>query len=850
MNRLFVLCLLGLCSLKGAAQTSTYRFQILDGSNGKLIRQAIISYEDTLGNFVQFTKVDSSISKDIVPNMALKLSINSMDYHTYSELIYFPVRETKYFFMKKDSAYQLSEVIVRPKNYNYLPDTVSIKVKNLRLPTDKKIEDLLRRFPGVKMDENGRMNYRNRPVETVLLDGDNLMESNYTAATKNINVDEIDEIEAYDHFSENSIVAGLGSSQSVALNLKFAKKFSYTQSGEANVAAVEDELNGYAVKSTSIINTQFVKTFALLGANNLGDNFSTLNYNDYRDNSPLYENLPSFPLNYGGAFPNEGKLKLNRNQQFNANVNNIFKVHRKVTFKLLSNYLNDNFSNRQSAISEIQLPGNSFITSDEFNFRTLPKKWGHSVNLKYQPSANLIVDGKYFLNRGDILYVSNQTINSALGFDSKQNSYIKDYYIESLSTFKTGEKSAIQVLSQNLSSQNEVSLQMNYENPLNLKLNQLLIHQYQENKWTGRWIKVWIPRLFISETSYQNLNLSQNLVRNQKGSSTFDEARSTIRQEVKGNIYGWIYKGGLENSQIHVTSNELKGNFQRFNWDFGFSSMLFKQSFNVDYSNGINPIYRNYYIRDTLYLDSRNQRIDSIQIGFPITEKFNVSLLNGLLSKVHYSISYSLDRSDGNFLNNSFLSNLFSLQKNQWMRVKTSQKIINAELAYYQKSISVTFKVKGTKTTLQFANLINDGTLRNNLSTNQSLTFSAKSGYVKAFNFYEAFTIEKNQFENQFFSFQNTLYKNELQFYYIKNRLNSFLQVNSYQFYPKDRFLHFLRIGVDLRSKNDRLTYSLNMYNLLDVRTRNFYVINDFSRSEFRNYLVGRTISLGVLFSL
>ncbi|MFM6947448.1 MAG: hypothetical protein ACKOWQ_00395 [Aquirufa sp.] len=839
-----------LVAWQGRAQTSTYHFQILDGASGKFIHQAIITYEDTLGNFVKFTKIDSSISKDVVPNSTLKLSINAMDYHTYTELIHFPILETKYFFMKKDTAYQLSEVIVRPKNYNYLPDTVSLKVKDLRLPTDKKIEDLLRRFPGVKVDENGRIQYRNKPVETVLLDGDNLMESNYTMATKNINVDEIEEIEAYDHFSENSIVASLGSSQSVALNLKFAKKFSYTQSGEAHAAVVEDQLNGYSVQSNSIINTKYVKTFAMFSSNNVGDNQSTLNYNDYRDQSPVYENLPSFPLNYGGGFPNEGKLKLNRNKQFTANVNNIFKIHRKLTFKLFANNLNDDFANRNTNYSEIKLPGNSFITSDVYNFHTLPKKWGQSVNLKYQPSGKFIVEGKYYLNRGEIQYATNQTINSELGFDSKQKSYIKDYYLESLSTIKTGDNSAIQILTQNLSSQNEVDLRMNYQNPLNLSINQLLLQQYQENKWIGKWIKVWIPKLFIAETSFENLNLSQNLFRNQMVSSHFDEIRSTIRQEFKGNFYGLVYRMNVENARINVNNNNLTGTFQQFNWDAGISSKLFDQNFSIDYSRGLNPAYRNYYIKDTLFLDSRNQRIDSIQIGFPKAEKWNVNLSNYLLSKVHYMVSYSINNSDGNYFNNNFLSNLFSLQKNQWLKIQSSQKLLNAELSYYAKELAVTFKIKGSYSSFKFANLINDGTIRNNLSTNQSLTISAKSGYIKAFNFYEAFTVEKSNFENQFGSFQNALYGNEILLYFIKNRVNSFLQVNSYQFYSSGPFLHFLGAGFDLKSKNNLLTYSLKLENLLDVRERNFYIINDFSRSEMKNFLVGRTAMIGVHFSL
>jgi hypothetical protein len=843
-------CLVFLFSWQGKAQNSTYRFQLLDGATGKPIHKGIITYEDTLGNFVKFTKIDSSISKDEVPNKVLKLSINSIDYHTHSDVIHFPVRETQYFFMKKDTAYQLTEVIVRPKNYNYLPDTVSIKVKDLLLSTDKKIEDLLRRFPGVKVDESGRMTYRNKPVETVLLDGDNLMESNYTMATKNINVDEIEEIEAYDHFSENSIVAGLGSSQSVALNLKFAKNFSYTQFGEANMAVVEDQLNGYAIKSNSIINTKYVKTFALLTSNNLGENQSTISYGDYRDMSPVYENLPRFPINYGGSFPNEGKLKLNRNKQLNVNLNNIFKIHRKLTLKLFSTYLNDEFSNQNANYTEIKLPGYSFTTSDVYDFHTLPKKWGQSVNLKYQPNGYVIMEGKYYLNRGEIQYVTNQTINTELGFESNQKSRIKDYYVETLSTIKSGENSAFQVLIQNLASQNEVDLRMIYQNPLNLKINQNLIHQYQENKSTGKWIKVWIPRILIAETSYENFKLTQSLLRVQKEASRFEEERSTVRQEFKGNLDGWVYRMRVENACIKVYNNDLSGSFQRFNFDASINSKLFEQNFSIDYSRGINPTYRNYYVKDTLYLDSRNQRIDSIQIGFPVVEKWNFNLSNYFLSKVHYELSYSVNHSEGDFFNNNLLSNLFSLQKNQWLPIQSSQQLLQAELAFYSKELGITFKTKGAYSSYKFANLINDQAIRNNLSTNQSLTFSLKSGYIKSFNFFQAFTIEQSNFQNQFTDFKNTLYKNEMQLYFVKNRVNSFLQLNSYQFYSGGPFLHFLGMGIDLKSKNSQLTYSINLHNLLDVRERNFYVINDYSRSEFKNNLVGRIISFGILFSL
>lgn len=839
-----------LVTFQGTAQTSKYYFKIIDGSNGNYIKHGIITYEDTLGNFVKFTKIDSSISFDQVPNSTLKLTINAIDYHTYEEVISFPIHEIKYFFMKKDTAYQLSEVLVRPKNYNYLPDTVSVKVKDLRLSTDFKIEDVIKRFPGIKVDESGRITYRNKPVETVLLDGENLMESNYTLATKNIKVDEIDEIEAYDHFSENSIIAELGSSQMTALNLKFARKFSYTQSGNINFGLVENQLNGYNIQSNSIVNTKYVKTFALLSSNNLGDNLSSIKYSDYRDISPLYENLPNFPLNYGGAFLNVGKMKSNRNNQFSGNLNNIFKLHNKLTLKSFTNFLRDDFSNKQSSITSISLPSDKFETSDDFNYHTIPQKWGHSVGLKYQPLRDFIIEGKYYLNDGKIDYLTNQVINANLGFNSQQKSDVKDYYLETLTTLKVGDKSAFQFLFQSLSSRNGVTLGMNYLQPINQTINQYINHLYSENKFTGKWVKVWIPKKIIAETWFQTLVLDQELNNQKKKSSYFNEFRSMIHQEFKGNMNGWQYSAKLDHIQLTVDNNGLKDLKSKLNMEYGINSRIFKQNFNVNYSKSINPIYRNYFIQDTLFLDSRNKRIDSIYTEIPFLEKWSAIFSNNQLNKFTYQFSFNKINNQGGYLTNNRLSNMFSIQKNQWFNLTTSQDQFSVEMAYYIKEIALNFKLSGNRSVINFANLVNNGELRNNKSISDELTFSAKSGYLKSFNFYEAFTIENSLFENQFNSFKNIVYKNVFQFNVTTPQIYSYLQVNSFQFYQGDPFLHFINASIDIKSKKPNLFYTFSINNLLDIRNRTLISINDFSRSEYKNYLVGRVIKVGLQFSI
>jgi hypothetical protein len=853
LNKINVFGLLltfGFLSFSCLGQTTKFRFKIVDGSNGKSIKSGIISYEDSLGNLLKYTKIDSNFIKDDVPKQSLKISINSIEYHTYTENIRFPFPGLRTFYMKRDTSYQLNEVVVVAKNYNYLPDTVSLKVKDLRMASDVKIEDVLKRFPGIKVDASGQIYYRNKPVETVLLDGENLMESNYKLATQNINVGEIDEIEAYDHFSENSIIASLGSSTLTAINLKYTRKFSYTQSGNLGTGIVDQDLNGYILNSNSIINTKIVKTFALFSSNNIGENKSAINYSDYRDMSPLYENLPAFPMSYGGTFPNEGKLKLNRNNQLSGTLNNIFKLHPKLTLKSFSNYLSDDFSNRLSNITHYNFPGNSFSTSDEYGFQTSPQKWGQSFVVKYQASPVLILEGKYYLNSGTIKYRSNQWINQKTGFDSDQNSKIRDYYIEGQSTIKLGKKSAFQLLYQNLSSNNSVNVEMNYSQPLSKQISQVVLQNYQENHLTGKWINVLVPKKLITETWYQYLDLKQELSINSNNPSLLKENGNTIRQEAKGNIYGWVYRGVAEALNLQIKNNGITSNYQKWNTSFDLNSKLLSHPFNVQYANQLNPDYRKYFIKDTLILDSRNKRIDSLQTNFATTEKWNLIISNPNSSHFQYQFGYNYVMSNGNFYSNSILSDYFSIQKNQWQNYLSIQTAINAELGYYLKPIAVNLKLIGSHSTFRFTNSINNGPFRDNLSTTDELTINAKSGYLKAFNFYEAFSIGKNSFENQYSSFTNTTFKNLLQLYFKKNKWKSFVQINSYQFYSGEKFLHFINAGFEIMSRNQKIIYTLDAQNMLNIKDRSFISINDYSRTEYKNFLIGCTILLKVEFSL
>ncbi|MGY0408778.1 MAG: hypothetical protein ACWIPJ_10565, partial [Polaribacter sp.] len=119
----------------------------------------------------------------------------------------------------------LDEVIVasKKKSFSIKKDTITFNVDRYADGSERKIEEVIKKLPGIQVSESGEIKYKGKPVETVTLDGDNLFDSNYTVGTKNISADMVEQIEAIDNYSENSLLKGIEQGGKVSLNLKLKK---------------------------------------------------------------------------------------------------------------------------------------------------------------------------------------------------------------------------------------------------------------------------------------------------------------------------------------------------------------------------------------------------------------------------------------------------------------------------------------------------------------------------------------------------------------------------------------------------------------------------------------------------
>ena len=88
-------------------------------------------------------------------------------------------------------------------------DTISYNASAYKVPEGSPVEELIRRLPGAKIDENGKITINGKEIKKILLDGKEFMTGDNDAALKNIPVEIIKNVRSYNKQSDMARITGI-----------------------------------------------------------------------------------------------------------------------------------------------------------------------------------------------------------------------------------------------------------------------------------------------------------------------------------------------------------------------------------------------------------------------------------------------------------------------------------------------------------------------------------------------------------------------------------------------------------------------------------------------------------------
>lgn len=230
MNRysFFILCVfLGLLSVS-AADPGELRGKVVNADTDEPVTGCIVKSKGT------FTSTDKEGRFVItLKSGADSISFRFMGYESLS----LPVTADFSCVRLSPRATQLNDVIVKAPDIYVKGDTLVFNVAKYANAKDNAIIDVIKRLPGIKVKDDGTIEYQGKPINKFYLDGNDFIGGQYGLATNNISHKDVASVEVMENHQPVKALEGIEFPEEAGINLKLKDDARSRWVGVAQVAA-------------------------------------------------------------------------------------------------------------------------------------------------------------------------------------------------------------------------------------------------------------------------------------------------------------------------------------------------------------------------------------------------------------------------------------------------------------------------------------------------------------------------------------------------------------------------------------------------------------------------------------
>lgn len=800
------------------------------------------------------------------------LEITSLGFQKISDSIINPIKSKIYTFeyVMQNKNFEMEEVIIKKEKFEIKEDTVSFNPSLYKDGTERKVEDLIKKLPGMEVESNGTIKYRGKKVTAVQLEGDDIFGNNYAIGTRNISVDMVQQIQAINNYSENPLLKGIENSDAIAINIKL-KKGKFNISGDniigSGLNSLTEAQNDIGINLLGI--SKKIKSFQNLSYNNIGNNRSTEDYfglnvsldqlqkEEYKTKKAISENSNSTIFNPEIA---------NINNQLAISHNSILRILPKLSLNTTVSFINDKLFNIEK--NNVFFNDGNINYNDESENIKKPENKQIELKLLYNTSKISLLELETNFQKENNNIFNSITQNQDLSFDTNLFSENLFWKNRLKFTYKISKNKAIQYLT--VLSNNSINQEMNISQTS---------FSFGGNKQKSNFKKNYISNTLFFIGSIKQLKYNFTIA------SVLDF--NTMNSELNENNVNFFsfenrfnYRKSIFFSDIGITY--VKNNFK-------FQPKLKLSLLNQEYDNEttnkykksiiINPnlnIFYSFNNKSTVNIfanyDEKTPSEDNLYTNF-ISQSNRVILRNNLSLNLQQIQNYSLNYRY-NDLFTSFAANislLYENKKNTYLSLIEIQNdytlytffqsptnienyFLNFGAEKYFNFIKSTLKHSSSFGFNSYKNIINQSELRNNKSLTYNAYFFISSTFRFPLNFQSKFNYNIVSFksDNQN-SILNLSLNNSSKLLYKPSR--NWLFTFSYDYYLPNskRIESFTFLDFEVKFKPKKLKWVEFWLTGKNLLNRKFYYQNensDFQTSTYQSSLLPRYYLLTMDFKL
>lgn len=881
---LSIIILLFLCSSTICNSQTIIKGKIKSNNQDAIPFASVIVKKDSLSPIINYSYSDEKgnytvkIEKDGYYN----LSFSGLGYDT--KVVNININKTRLDISQDivlfEKPFSLDEVIIKSdKPIRVKKDTIVFDAYYFSIGNEQNVEDLLKKIPGISIDNNGTIRIGNQEIEKLMIDGDDLFEKGYKILSKNMPSHPIDKVEVLNNYSNNRLLKDIEQSDKVALNLKLKDKFKRIWFGNINF--------GYGLISENIYDTRL--NLANFGKKNkyfIIGNFNNTGYNATGDIENLIRPFRdrNEPATIGDnqtisslldLSPNNLNFKESRTNFNNAelaSLNAIFNPSAKIKIKTLGFFNWDETNFFRNSTEVVNVSSTNFTNTENFELKNKKRVAFGKLDFIYNISKTQMLEATTKYNNGNFNDNSNLIFNTNSTLESLQHqNTLFDQKLSYTNKFKDRKVFLL------------TGRYIDEKTPQNYAINQFFyqglfptidninnVSQQSTNKMQ-----------FVGVNAHLlDRKINENLLELQLGNEFRKDELSTVFLLLEDNLVIGSPKGYQNETVYKVNDLYLKGKYRFKIKNFGIVGKLdvhqiFNHLENNNSTTNQNPIFINPSLGFDWEINDKNKITSSYSYNTTnakVMDVYSDFVLTGFRSFSKGTSSFSqLDASSvvfnyqfGNWSDRFFANTLIIYNKNhdffstnsrieqnfmqaEKILIKNREFIsINSKLDYYFKFISSNLKLDLGYTKSEFKNIVNNSNLREVTSNNYNYGLELRSGFKGIFNYHigaKWTTTEIKTTINN--SFTDNVSFLDLSFVFNK-KFDFQFQSEHYYFgnLQSDNTYYFLDFDARYKLIENKLTLGITGKNLFNTEKFKNFSISDIGTSTTEYRLLPRFVLL------
>ena len=873
--RILILCLIIVCNF---SFSQTLKGKVQNTLKEPISANILIKNSENKNLISEFFKTDDNgdFTAVLEENYTkIYFEITAMGYEKIADSIISPSKNRTYNlnYILNEKITELQEVIVSQEKFEIEGDTVSFNPRSYKDGTERKVEDLIKKLPGMEVEENGSIKYRGKKVTSVQLEGDDLFGYNYAMGTRNISVDMVEQVQAIDNYSANPLLKGIENSEEVAINLKL-KKGKLDISGNGNLGSGFD----------NNIDPRNDLNFNLLGISKKYKSFSSISYNnvglnnsaeDYFSMSASLEDIQNEDFYAKKIIPenifmsNFDTQRANINNQLAVSNNLIYRFSQKLSLKANISFLNDKITFLEN--------NNTFFNTENINYNdqseTIKKPINKQLGFKLTYNTSKVslleietaIQSEKINTSNSIVQNNNTFFNTSL----KTENIFWDNKIQY--TYKISNNKALQYISN--FSINAIPQELNIY-PISFSFNgNLQKSEFEKKYYSNKFVLLGNSKknkyVFTLGSVFENNPFNSNLFENNSSINPdfinqFNYKKATLFSEF-GTTYAlenWKFQPTLRISSINQTyKNDLESTNKTM------QSFIVIPSLNISYSLSGNSTFKltgsyeektpneEYLFTNLIAQNNRFIRRNILDLNLQQNQNYILSYrYNNLFTAFSTNLSLIYNNNKNTYLSSIEIQDNFTISTFFQSPTNIENYSLNFGIEKYVNFLNSNIKHVSNYGINNYKNVVNQSDLRNNQSRNYNAYFFITTVFNFPINFQNKFNysninfISDNQNSNTNISFNNNLKM------LIKPN-NKFLFTISYDYFKPNTKLNedftFLDFEIKYKPKKMRfIEFWLTGKNLLNNTFFSQTENTDFQNTTYQSSLMPRYFLLTLDFKL